>query len=190
MSDSQFRLIFITGKARHGKDTIANYYVKHYGFQKHMVAQPLKDVCRLIFNFTDAQVNQTEKDTIDERWQVTPRHCLQFIGTELIRKQIGHILPTVGENIWIKCLAEKLKVILTSDPGAKFVISDVRYENEISFLTTELKISSMSIRVVNPRINNPLSSHCSEEQQFETTYTVENDSTFENLYQKIENLMT
>lgn len=188
------RLILITGKARHGKDTIADWYVKYHGFQKHMIAQPLKDICRIIFNFTDGQVNQAEKDIVDDRWQVTPRTCLQFIGTELMRNQIKTILPEVGENIWAKCLVEKLKAILQINPQAKFVISDVRYENELVQLKSELtNLPSWSIRVVNPRINAvecavaAHSVHTSENQMFATDQLIENNSTFESLYQQLTN---
>lgn len=185
----QPRLILITGKARHGKDTIADYCVKQYGFQKYMVAQPLKDICRIMFNFTESQVNGQDKDTIDERWGIAPRLCLQFVGTELMREQIGTILPDVGQNIWIKCLADKLQRILATQPDAKFVISDVRYENELSFLAVELSLPTISLRVVNPRVTSTgVTAHCSEEQLFATNHIIENDSTFEHLYQQIDEL--
>lgn len=49
-------LIGIIGKKRSGKDTISDYLIKNYGYQKYGFADPLKRGAKEIFGFTDEQL--------------------------------------------------------------------------------------------------------------------------------------
>jgi hypothetical protein len=49
-------IIGITGKAGSGKDTVADILVREHGFVKVALADPMKRVCRDMFQFTDQQL--------------------------------------------------------------------------------------------------------------------------------------
>jgi len=124
------KILAICGMKRHGKDTIADYLCQHYGYTKVCIATPLKDSLKVMFGFTEEQVNGDLKDVIDHRWQIEPRKALQFIGTELMQYEIQKLLPAVGRTFWIKTLIEQY-VISANVP---LVIPDLRFIHEYELL--------------------------------------------------------
>jgi len=107
-------IIGITGQppAGSGKDTVANYLVKHYSFVKVALADPMKRFCAEVFDFTDEQLwgPSEQRNEPDKRFKrplseqneavvkglqvprefvltpemchLTPRYALQRLGTE------------------------------------------------------------------------------------------------------------
>ena len=61
-------IIGISGKKRSGKDTISDYLIQEYKFIKYGFADPIKDIAKIIFGFTEEQLYGNEKDIIDLRW--------------------------------------------------------------------------------------------------------------------------
>lgn len=64
-------LIGICGRARSGKDTIANILVKEFGFTRVALADPIKRAARDFFDLTWEQCWGDLKDTPDERYPIT-----------------------------------------------------------------------------------------------------------------------
>ena len=59
-------IIGIIGQKGTGKDTVADYIVKSNDFKKISYAEPLKKICKELFDLTDEQLNdQHEKEKID-----------------------------------------------------------------------------------------------------------------------------
>lgn len=108
-----------------GKDTVASRLVDSYGFIRMSFADPLKDACRTIFHFTDEQLYGKDKETIDPRWNKTPRQILQLFGTEALRQ-------TIDPEVWIKSFNIKLHKMASSMPTQQLrvVVPDTRFENE------------------------------------------------------------
>jgi hypothetical protein len=149
-------IIAITGRMRNGKDTLADYLIKKYCYQQLAFAEPIKQICMILYGFTQEQCYGNLKETLDKRWGITPRQAFQFIGTELFRKQMKNLLPNIEDNFWVKVLQEKIKQIYKENSNTKFVISDVRFFNELEGLRTvakELGVSIECIRVTRPDIN-------------------------------------
>jgi len=46
-------IIGVAGNAGSGKDTVADHLVKHHGFVKVALADPLKRICREVFDFSE-----------------------------------------------------------------------------------------------------------------------------------------
>ena len=114
-------IIGILGKAGSGKDTAADFMVAQHGFVKVAVADPLKRICREVFDFSEEQLfgpseKRNEPDRRYLRWMadiphmltedakkefpdgnvpqyLTPRHALQQLGTEWGR--------ACYENVWV-----------------------------------------------------------------------------------------
>jgi hypothetical protein len=173
-------IIGITGKKRHGKDTLGDLLISKKNFIKFAFADPLKLACKEIFNFSDEQLYGNDKEIEDDFWKITPRQILQYVGTELFRNQIGNILPETKENIWIKVMEKKVE----SSKEDKIVITDVRFPNEVEMVK---KLGGIVIKVVRPSLSiQEHSEHISEAiDQLDVDFTVINDKTPEDLYNAV-----
>lgn len=189
------QIVGVTGRKYNGKDTVSNHICEHYKYTKIALADPIKEICRILFEFNDDQLHGKSKEIIDNRWNISPRTTFQYIGTELFRKQIYLLIPELGENFWIKCLLEDIKYQLKNDPQVKFIISDIRFQNEVDTLLSEYK-NTIFIRVIRPSINLKLDRTGLHESEImidnlkNINYEIINDSSLESLYEKVENIMS
>jgi hypothetical protein len=124
------KLISICGRRRSGKDTIASFLCNEYGYANHKIADDLKSLVKLLFGFSDSQVETDTKDVVDPRWGISPRKALQFFGTEIMQYQVQHLLPDVGRNFWIQSFIKKNII----DTNKLIVISDMRFVHEYNHL--------------------------------------------------------
>lgn len=121
------KIIAFTGLAGAGKDTSAEFLAKCLlNNNKSIVymsfASPLKDVCELMFDFKHAQLHTLEgKETIDERWGITPRHALQSVGFNL--RQLNKDVFVINMKNRINNVKEDY-----------VLITDLRYDNEAEFI--------------------------------------------------------
>lgn len=126
------KIIGIVGFIGAGKDSIADYLVKRYLFQRESFAMTLKDAVSSIFGWDRIKLEgKTEADRhwreqIDPWWSerlnihnLTPRLILQQWGTEVCRYGFH-------DQIWIASLENKLR-----QTSSNIVISDCRFPNEI-----------------------------------------------------------
>ncbi|MCK9440273.1 MAG: hypothetical protein M0Q13_02475 [Methanothrix sp.] len=104
----------INGKARSGKDTIADYIVNKTGAKKLWFAKPLKDMCIKYFGLT-------YDECYDHKTEFS-RRVLQAVG-QMFREEFG-------KNFWVDKVVEQLKDSI-NDGNKHFIISDCRYRNEI-----------------------------------------------------------
>lgn len=132
-------LIGICGFKSSGKDTIADYLVKEYGFIRLSFASVLKDIVSIMFNWPrDKLEGLTKEDRewreqVDYWWsrtlkmpQLTPRYVMQYFATDLFRDKFH-------PDIWVKIVENKLNNII-NNPNTNIVISDCRFENEINMI--------------------------------------------------------
>jgi hypothetical protein len=180
-------IIGILGRKGAGKDTIADHMIKNYKFQKLVLAQPLKDACKVLFNFNDEQLYGNLKETIDPNWGVSPRQVLQYVGTDIFRKDITRIIPDINSNFWVNLMSTKYKQMKENDPNIRVVVSDVRFENEINEIH---KLNGIIIKVTRPGMSNN-DMHDSERliDNLHGDYEIQNDSGIEELYNKINNIL-
>ena len=127
-------LIGIVGQNRVGKDTLSQYLINHYQFTQYSLAQPIKDVARILFDFNEDQLEGNSKEKIDERWGISPRQFFQQFGTEIMQKKIYKYLPGLKNKIplktfWIAKTIKKIKKDRMNNIN-KHVISDVRFLHE------------------------------------------------------------
>lgn len=175
-------IIGVTGKKQSGKSLMANY-LKKYNFVELSFAEPIKEICKILFNFTDDQMNGQLKEIIDENWNVTPRKCMQFIGTELFRNQLNKLICDIGEDIWMKIVYQKIKKLL----GNNIIISDVRYQNEADMIKN---CGGIIIKIQrNYDISDISDIHSSEQNEIIFDHIIMNDKTQMEFYSEIEALM-
>jgi hypothetical protein len=125
-------IIGICGFIGSGKDTVADYLVNFHGFRRESFASTLKDAVSSVFGWDRTLLEGRTKEAREWREQVdpwwaarldmptlTPRWVLQYWGTEVCRKGFH-------DDIWIASLENKLR-----NSKDSVVISDCRFPNEI-----------------------------------------------------------
>lgn len=171
------KVILISGKAQHGKDTVAGYLeeeltrrgqtvlVTHYG-------DLLKYICRTFFEWNG------EKDE-------EGRSLLQHVGTDVIRKK--------NDSFWARFVCQVLKFF--PDAWDYAIIPDCRFPNEIS-TPTDFGLLTYHLRVVRPDFDNGLTdeqkAHPSETalDSVKPDYTLVNNGSLGDLRQLVQNWAT
>jgi hypothetical protein len=182
------KVIGVTGRKFNGKDTVGKF-LAHHGYIRIAFADALKDACRCIFGFSEEQLYGGSKEVIDEFWQTSPRRVLQFMGTDLCRDHLAEIMPWLGNNVWVEVVKKKILDEWKTNPDAKFVITDVRFPNEIDLVKS---LDGISIRVVRNEVNTSTDPHPSEIQidTLDVNHEVSNNESIESLYINVENIFS
>ena len=122
MSHPKYPLIGITGKARSGKNTIADLILSHVGGYHYAFADPIR-----------AMMAALDIDMSDPYWQARKEKPILVLG-----KSPRQMMQTLGTEWGRNCVHPNLWVILAAAEFAKagrgMVISDVRFENEAAWL--------------------------------------------------------
>lgn len=121
-------LIGLAGAARSGKSTVAQHLASQHGLLHYALAQPLKQMLAQGFNLTEAQLDGAQKEEALAWLGKSPRELLQTLGTEWGRGM-------VHDDLWLLLAEQNLSNLANYMPGAAgFVISDLRFENEATWL--------------------------------------------------------
>lgn len=130
-----FMIIGICGLIGSGKGTVADFLVEQQGFTKLSFADKLKDGVASVFGWDREMLEGNNPDSrawrekVDPYWStetgspVTPRLVLQLFGTDCMRNGFY-------DGIWVSLVKKQL----LDNPQGKFVIPDVRFENEANML--------------------------------------------------------
>jgi hypothetical protein len=176
-------IIGLSGYAQTGKDTIADYLVKNYGFTRVAFADPIREaVYRLNPNINIADMRGIPIATAVDKlgWETVKvesqdaRWLLQRMGTEVGRE-------IFGENFWVD---QAMKKALEYD---KVVITDVRYPNELEAILGHSGAVWRVIKDDTGAVNRHASESALDDFQFE--YIIFNNDTKEDLYRSIDDLM-
>ena len=118
-----------------GKNTVGDFLYAQ-GFVRESFAGPVKDIVSIVFGWNRAMLEGNNK--IDRKWreepdefwsdkfgrEFSPRDALQLMGTEAGR-EVFH------QDLWIYALEKRISAKLKNYPDTNFVITDVRFQNEI-----------------------------------------------------------
>lgn len=198
-----------------GKDTAADYLVNFHGFRRDSFANTLKDAVSAVFGWDRVLLEGRTKEArewreqVDSWWanrlnmpKLTPRWVLQYWGTDVLRNGFH-------DDIWIASLENKMR-----KTGDNIVISDVRFPNEIKAIHNAGGIvvrikrgddpiwyddavsankgpTHMGWALGKDRLNR-MGIHPSETAWVggDIDHTVYNDTTIDDLFQQIRNLVT
>lgn len=132
-------IIGLCGLIGSGKNTVAEHLMEEYDFVGVSFAETLKDAASCIFGWDRDMLegatasDRQQRETKDEWWSnrlgfdVTPRYMLQYLGTEVMR---GHL----HNDIWVLATENRLLEMQKNYPIMNFVISDVRFPNEVAMI--------------------------------------------------------
>jgi len=182
-------LIGLVGTKSAGKDTFADHFISsrkntEEKIVKYAFATPLKKACKELFLLSDSQLSGTiEKETIDERWGLSPRQIFQMVGTDFIR---NHIDP----NFWLTHFEYWLDSQLST---SIVIVSDVRFQNEADLIKNKggvlVKINRSEEGVKPDDDSTNTDSHISEVGVDSITgidYLIQNSGTIEHYYHQID----
>jgi len=184
-------IIGIAGKKRSGKDTISDYLIQEYKFIKYGFADPIKDIAKIIFGFTEEQLYGNEKDIIDLHWGIKPRDFFQKFGTDYGQFIFPEHFPEIfkGKNergLWVKVFKNWYLDKLDKDPDIKVIINDVRFFHEYDI------IKYLGGYIIKVNRNNSLNDeHISENELDNTNFDciIQNNSSIQDLYRKIKEII-
>lgn len=173
------RLIGLVGRKRSGKDTVGGFLTEMISARRVAFADPLKEFCREVFDFSEEQMSGDLKEQPDFRYQrrcdyglhqaegldsdpccpmclgkpthLTPRHAMQQLGTEWGR--------SCCEDIWVRYGLRKANELRKTSP---VVITDVRFQNEADAVR---QAGGEVWRVHRPGASDVAAGHASEVEQ-------------------------
>ena len=112
-----YKLVGISGLARSGKDVAGKIILENLGDGWSRGA--FADIPKQMLSIMGISTDCVNKDGEDYYYNYNIRHLMQTLGTEWGRN--------IDEDIWIKAFKK-------NNPTGKFVITDVRMENEADFV--------------------------------------------------------
>jgi hypothetical protein len=174
-------LIGLHGRARVGKDTVADYLAKQYGFLKSSFAGPLKRAAKEMFGLSDAEMMDGVKEDVIPYWGYSPRQMFQLLGTEGGRM-------VFGDDLWLK---RWKKFVLDFGATSHIVVTDVRFENEAALIR---ELGGTLIHVTSIRastLTTTAKAHASEAgvKFLPGDILLDNSSSFPPLYREIDGIM-
>ena len=171
----------ISGQKRAGKDTISDYIKGQVMASRVSFADPVRDVCRAYFGWTEEWLLGKHKEDVDPYWGISPRQAMQYLGTEVGRVGIAENYPefksVTGDSIWIKSAKKNIRVKSSKEYISNygkiraFIIPDMRFLNEYDAMK-EMENEGYKVITIGVRRDGlPSDSHASET---EIRYCVEN----------------
>lgn len=133
-------IIALIGSERVGKDTFAEILVNEYGFKKHSMADPIRDIAQIIFPnwFSNSGDSKTEfvidKDIVEPSSGICPRDFMKWLGTDIFQLEFHKRFPDINipeRSIWSTICANK---IINSALYENWIIPDVRFKHEAAGL--------------------------------------------------------
>jgi hypothetical protein len=145
--------IGLSGWAKSGKDTVANYLVENYGYKKLSFAEPMRESLLRLNPLVPYMQSEIRLATAvrhmgwEDLKRINPevRELLQRFGTEVGREMFG-------QNFWVDLAISKIQ------PGDKVVFADVRYKNEADAIRN---LGGPVVRVARDGVG-PANNHSSE----------------------------
>ncbi len=206
-------IIGISGFIGSGKGTVGDYLVSQHSWKSVSFASTLKDAVSSIFCWPryllegDTKESREWREVEDAWWSnkldkpVTPRWVLQHIGTDVLRTHFNN-------KIWLLSVEKQI-----SDYAGNVVITDVRFKNEMKMLQSMPNAHSVWVRKgelpdwydIAEAANSETFTHapeCSKAMDElgihysewdwigqPIDFTIENNGTLGDLYQKIDELL-
>ena len=161
-------IIGLVGRARSGKDTAARALVPEYTIKR--LAQPVKDACKALYGWTDYALESDAKELRNEFWGVSPRQTMVNL-TQRIKE-------FMGDDFFTR------RFFAEWDGKTPIVIPDVRYAPDVAEIHRR---GGVTIKIT--RAGVPLHEFENEITMLETTWTIENNGTEDDLHRKIKEVL-
>jgi hypothetical protein len=126
-------ILGLVGIKDSGKGTVGNIIQNKFEYVTESFAGPVKDITSILFNWDrkllegDTEESRIFRETKDDWWStqlgydISPRLAMQLVGTNSIRDRIH-------SKMWIYSLENRI------DPNKNYIITDVRFPNELDWI--------------------------------------------------------
>lgn len=139
------KVIAFVGKMGSGKTTAAKYVEDRYAFDcvRLSFADGLKKMLEALYIPKDHLYGSRKNEPCTELCGITARHAMITLGTEWGRDMIH-------PDIWVNALARKMGIMVNELGVSRFVIDDVRFMNEASWVKglNEIGVTGKLIRII------------------------------------------
>ncbi len=179
MKNKNFNIIIVCGFSNSGKDVFSDYLVSKYNYKKMALADKLKEDVSNLYNIPIEMFLTQENKRLIAFDNLTHRDLLiKHAATERNK----------NENVYVNYLIDNIKHVYYKN----IVISDIRYNNEISNITDLLsdcyKITSVKI----DRYEKSIINDASERQLLSYTpdYIIQNKSSIDDFKNRIDEFIS
>ena len=190
-------IIGLIGRERVGKDTFADFVCQKYKFKKYNLAQPIKEIAKIMFGWDDAKLEGNEKDNIDEQLGIKPRDFFTWFGTDIAQLALHQQFPNLNipdRGIWSLAMDKWIQHQMEMDSNVNIIIPDIRFCHEIEVL---MKYNAKIINITKPDSNNFNTQRSNNNYQLDEIlgnypihYVINNNGTLETYKQEISYLLT
>jgi len=181
-------IIGLSGYAQAGKDSVAKTLVEKYGFKRVAFADKIRELLYEMNPVLDLDFDTYKftrlKDLVDAvGWDSAKQH--PEVRGLLQRLGVG-ARTTIYEDFWVNVA---LADVTNYKDGKNFVITDVRFKNEVAALCHPSlngkiwRIERSGVGAVNGHVSE------SELNSLQPDYIIENNTTLEDLESSVINLM-
>jgi hypothetical protein len=198
-------ILALTGVKRSGKDSAATFlaslycvpnegnevgFVRNLHFTGYHFADSLKKALETIYGWDKSIWDSPEKEIEDPFWGISPRLAAQLLGTEwsmlLADRSPGYAMMT-GRRTYVKALLR----LAEQSPGKNYVVSDMRFQYEVSALHEfglEHNTPIHTLRIRRPTVETTIDPHPSEQEilSLDVDAEIVNDGTIEDLYANVD----
>lgn len=197
--EKKLRVIGLCGLAGSGKDTVGNHLVKEWGYTRFAFADAVKEAL-LVFDpwievvpktnhLMPSNMAKLSQLVEDEGWDVAKqrpevRQVLLDFGIKVGREYLGSRLSC--GNVWVDLAEEYIYKKLCEDPDIKFVITDVRFEDEGN-LVKDFGGILVKVEREYSGLKGENAKHESEAVPFTPDFTVVNNGSIRDLQDLVEN---
>ena len=181
-------ILALTGYKGSGKNETANI-LRDYNvdFFEYSFANPLKEICKIIFGFTDEDYLPENKDK-KGKYGISPREAWISFGDDYIKKYLcntySEYKEIVGNNFWVKKFEE---VMQQTDENKLVIITDLRFPQELEAIQKfKHKVVLIDRQEKVPDLAQETEKYISS---FPVDYIINNNSTKIELRKQVQNLI-
>jgi hypothetical protein len=171
--------ICLAGISGAGKDTVGEFLVRHHGFERVAIADPMKATLMTLFQLSPGQLWGEGRNLVDSRLGRSPRELYQ---------RFGQVCVELDPEVWIRPFRMRVESMLGE--GSRVVCTDLRTTAEWRAART---LGATLWLVERPGAGAPgaLASHSTERDVAEAARSdfnavLHNDGSIEALHTKIE----
>lgn len=176
-------VIALAGVKGAGKDTVAKI-IQQNGSENGLniktvaFADPIKKVVQHIFeldNTSNEQYDLFKREVV--KYQL-PGYLSHLVSARHIVREIGMLMRSYDDQQYIRYVRNKIE----SEPEAIWIVTDMRFENEYSFLKDEYGAAMIKVK----RVVDSSDRHITEREfaDYRIRHLIENYSTHENLIEQ------
>lgn len=187
-------IIGLVGNEHVGKDTIANYLCKIYNFRKYSLADPIKEIARIVFGWSDHQLNGKLKDNLDTTSGIVPREFFKWLGTDIFQYAIHDKFTELNIKercIWANCMKQFIEIHANN---SHIVIPDIRFKHEADELLRAggylIYVERESTFSDNYELNDLIHKTNPTTDKPWIFDVIDNNGGYDELYENIENIIT